>query len=609
MIINERDLRHYIGCLIRIFLVVWRASPKYQVWAIGITLLASVVAPVQIWMSKVVIDRAASVLLMPNSDHSIDYQYLLAPVAGVFCVWMVGVTCGALTGHMQSLAAYQAQKEIDLLILKKATTLDIAFFESPSFYDLLHNVRSNIHRVHTIFMESIRACGAVVSLVGMLGLLMSLHPAATPILILTTVPHMVVVAIYAKRESSLLIGLGRADRTAKYQAELLASRDAIKEIRVFGLHVPFLRRYLRYCDVFFEKNKDVRFWGVKANILSGFLSMTGTAAIWTLTIVRVASGAGTVGDIALAFQAAERGRQGLIDLFGRIGSLYERGIYSEMLFNFLDLRRDAVEGGLSEASEVTSAPRSIAKSMKFQCVCFKYPGAADFVLRDISFEIKPGERIAIVGENGAGKTTMIKLLARLYDPTSGKILVDGIDVAEMDIESWRQRFGIIFQDFVHYDFSVRENIGFGQVEYVDDLDRVKRAAKLGGAHEMIEAMPKTYETILGRSLGEGTELSGGQWQKIALSRAFMREGPILILDEPTASLDVATESDIYNKFAQLAAGRTTVIISHRFPTVRLADRIFVLQEGRITEQGSHSELMRLKGHYSRMFELQARHYR
>ena len=297
-------------------------------------------------------------------------------------------------------------------------------------------------------------------------------------------------------------------------------------------------------------------------------------------------------------------QQSITSLLGNFNNLYESNLYLDNLLDYLKITPVLVN-----PKDGLMAPSPIEQGIRFQNVSFKYPGSDVFVLKNINLFIPPGESIALVGLNGAGKTTLVKLLTRLYDPTEGEILLDGHDLREYDLASLHQRFGVIFQDFVRYQFSVRENIGFGQVDELENLEKIKDAAERGGADQVIEGMPNGYETILGRRWEKGLELSGGQWQKIALARAFMRNAEALILDEPTSALDAEAEYEIFKRFRELMSGRIAVLISHRFSTVRMADRIVVLSDGLIVELGSHAELMARGGPYSRLFELQAEGYR
>ena len=300
----------------------------------------------------------------------------------------------------------------------------------------------------------------------------------------------------------------------------------------------------------------------------------------------------------------------LESFFRAIGRLYEDTLFAENLLSFLDLSPDSVEGALSRGNQSQiRVPRPIQQSIEFRNVSFHYPRSDRLVLKDLSFTLRPEETIAVVGENGAGKTTLVKLLARFYDPSEGVILLDGKDLREYDLEDLRHQIGVIFQDFIRYDLTVKENIGLGQIEHVDNMNRIVHASEQGGTSSLIAGLPKGFDTVLGRTFEEGVDLSGGEWQRLALSRAFMRDAPILILDEPTAALDAFAEYEIYERFAELTGGKMTIFISHRFSTVRMASHILVLQNGELIEEGSHDGLMREEGQYARMFNIQAERYR
>jgi ATP-binding cassette subfamily B protein len=320
--------------------------------------------------------------------------------------------------------------------------------------------------------------------------------------------------------------------------------------------------------------------------------------------LRAVAGAITLGDMTL-YLGVFRGSQGMFQgILGGINQLYENGLFMSNLFAFLSLEPQMVA-----ASQALPAPSKFRHGIEFRNVSFRYMGQETWALRNINLTIRPGEKIALVGLNGAGKTTLIKLLTRLYDPTEGQILVDGVDLRDYDLNSWRNQIGVIFQDFVRYHLSAGENIGLGQVEALGDLPRIAGAAAKSGADEIIARLPEGYETTLGRWFWRGRELSGGEWQKMALARAFMRDCELLVLDEPTAALDAENELRIFQQFRALIADKTAILISHRFSTVRMADRIFVIENGEIAEQGSHAELLAQGGTYARLFTLQAESYR
>jgi ATP-binding cassette subfamily B protein len=321
-------------------------------------------------------------------------------------------------------------------------------------------------------------------------------------------------------------------------------------------------------------------------------------------IFEAVSGRITIGSMTFYLTLFRQSQGTFQGLFDTINRLYENGLFMDNLFDFLKLTPQ-----MARADRPAPMPDRFQHGLEFRSVWFRYPGREDWALRDVNLRIAPGEKLALVGPNGAGKTTMIKLLTRLYDPTEGQITLDGVDLREYDPDELRQRIGVIFQDFVKYQLTVKENIGFGQIDELDDDARVRYAAERGGADEVVAELPQGIDTMLGRWFEKGHELSGGQWQKVALGRAFMRDGEVLVLDEPTAALDAEREYEIFQRFRELTNGKIAVLISHRFSTVRMADRIAVIEDGRIVELGSHEQLLARGGTYARLFEMQAEGYR
>jgi len=608
-----RTARRVAGYYPRVLKLLWEANPRYALLSILLTVVSSAVAPAQVWMSKVVIDRVLQALKSSTGATGFDGYALLAPIGLIFLVWLLGGVCQSLTGSIKELLAFQSQNYIDYLVLKKAAQMDIAFYEIPEFFDQMENARQKSWQAHNLAYFCIESLGVVLSLGALLGLLFRLHPLAVVVLLLTSIPHIVVASYYGSRRFRLMTSRAPAQRMVYYLSQLLGSRDAVKEIRLFELHGPFLEKSRHYWQKFFNENKRLMFLRERATLLFRVLSMAGTAGIWAYAVIQAALARITIGDLALVFQVAEQSRDRLSGLFHMGGLFYEHSLFVGNLFNFLDLAPNSVEGALSPVSQDGGRPllitRPIREGIEFRHVSFRYPRSERFVLRDLSFVLRAGETVAVVGENGAGKTTLVKLLARFYDPTEGTIFLDGRDLREYDLDSLRRHVGIIFQDFVRYNLSARENIGFGRIEFAEDRERVTRAAQDGGAQPVIERLPKGFETMLGRTFEDGVDLSGGEWQKLALSRAFMREAQMLILDEPTASLDALAEQEVYNRFMDLTAGKTTILISHRFSTVRMAEHILVLQDSRLIEEGSHHELMTFDGQYARMFNTQAERYR
>lgn len=588
--------------------LVWKASPAYALLTIMLTAITAAAAPAQIWMTKMVIDRVVGATQTGAPRIAEGWAALLAPLSGVLLVWVVGVVCQSLRKELGELMAYRTRMHIECLILEKAAELDMAFYETPAFHNQLALAGVESFRAHNFATLSLDLLGNLLSLGALLAMLARLHPLVVVTLVLTAAPMMLILAYAANLHWKLRGDRTPARRMSTYVAELLRSREAVKEIRLFGLHARFLQQFRQFWGQYFDEERQIRLSKERWTVALGLLSMGGIAGIWLYAIIEAVEGRITIGDVALTFQATEQARGVLAYLFQRAGMFYEHCLFADNLFVLLDLDPGSVEGALARRGE-DPVPKPLEKGIEFRHVSFHYPGGDRDVLRDVSFCLRPGETVALVGENGAGKSTLVKLLARLYDPVEGEILVDGRDLRDLDSGEWWRQIGVIFQDFMCYHLSVQENIGFGQVEFLEDRARVVGAAEKGGALPMIEKLPDGFDTVLGKTFEEGVDLSGGEWQKVALSRAFMRDAQVLILDEPTAGLDALAEYEVFDRFAELTAGKTTVFISHRFSTVRMADRILVLRDGQLMEEGAHGDLMAQAGHYARMFAAQADRYR
>jgi ATP-binding cassette, subfamily B, bacterial len=588
--------------------LVWQSGRTYALLAVLLALASSAVVPLQIWLTRLVIDGVSATAATGPPEDPDAWRALLAPLGGVFLVWMAGVVCESVSTQVRDLLCTRTRIHVECLILAKTADLDVAFFESPASYDRLDRANRLSFEAFNFALEGLRFLTSLLTLGALLAMLVQLHPLAAVVLLFTAAPLTAILVRTARRIRSLVSDHTPARRMARYLAGLLTARAAVSEVRLLGLHDRFIDAFRCAGLRQFRDERRVRLSAEAASAGVGVLSMAGVAGIWLYSIVHAVLGRITLGDVALAFQAAEQARNRLAQLFQTFGWFYNTCLFVDDLFAFLDLDAASVDGALHRRGRA-APPDPITRSIEFRHVSFRYPGASRYVLRDISLELRPGETHALVGENGAGKTTLVKLLARLYDPTEGGILVDGTDLRDIDPQAWWQQTGVIFQDFMRYDLSVRENVGFGQLGHLDDSDRVAAAAEIGGAKELIESLPDGYDTILGKTFIEGVDLSGGEWQKLGLSRAFMRDAQLLILDEPTAALDALAESAVYERFDRLTRGKTTVFISHRFSTVRVADHILVLRGGELAESGTHQELMVRAGHYARMFLVQAERYR
>ena len=609
---SVRSLGQLLRYYPRVIKLVWDASRRYTLLTLLFTALSSAVPPVELWLTKVAVDRVIAAIGLSTQQAAPNWSSVLTPVGLLFATWVLGGICGSLSAGLSGLLADRVGDHTQTIILEKASSLDIAFYDSPTFYDRMANAKREYWRATGLTIQSWQVLARLLSLLGTLGLLLRLHPVAALVLLVTAAPQFVVGSNFTNRWSKLIHARTREERMASYLSNLLVSRQAVKEVRLFQLDKPLLERFRHSVDEFFGQ-KAIQLSRQRANSLLVLLSAAGTVGVWAHAVVRATLGRISIGDLALVFQAARQTRDAFAQIVYAIGFMYEHTLFLGNLFTFLELRPDAVEGALTRPGTTEGrkvrARNTTHGALEFSNVSFRYPGSNAFVLGDLSFALQPGQTVALVGENGAGKTTLVKLLARLYDPIEGAILLDGIDLRECDPVDLRREMGVIFQDFMRYDLSVRDNVGFGQVELIGDQQRLEQAADKGGALSLIQSLPQGFDTMLGKTFDEGVDLSGGEWQKIALSRAFMRDARILILDEPTTSLDAMAEYEVYKRFAELSEGKTTILISHRFSTVRMADRILVLKEGRLIEQGTHVELMALGGHYSTMFNMQAERYR
>ncbi len=488
------------------------------------------------------------------------------------------------------------------IILKRSVELDLEYYENSTYYDALHRAQQGgAHRPVTIVHRLVEIAQNLISLVAVATLLLTLHWAVGVFLIAATIPGVLVRVKYSEKFYTWLRKRGPAERLASYFQFLVSTAPAAKEVRIFGLG-PFLIG--RYRDLRLQlRHEKVR---MTAALLLWELLTQGAGAVGMLCVfaflsLEVIKGQMGLGDLVMYYQGIQRGIGFLRTILGSLTSLYEDCLFLSYLSEFLELKNNIVEP-VSPAP----MPRPIREGIVFDGVGFHYTGDERMVLKDVSMTIRAGETVALVGENGVGKTTLIKLLCRLYDPTHGTISIDGIDLRQFSTGALRREICPIFQDYLQFSLSVEENIRLGDVEAPADPSRIVQAARMTGAEEFIHKLPHAYETQLGRMFEGGAELSLGQWQRLALARALFRNGQIIVLDEPTSSQDARSEYEFFENFRALANGRIAVIISHRFSTVRMADRIYVLHDGTITESGSHEELMAMQGTYAGLFNLQAR---
>ncbi len=503
-----------------------------------------------------------------------------------------------------SLLRAQLGHRVNVMILEKALTLELAHFEDSEFYDRLIRARREASmRPLSLVMRSFGLAQNLISLLSFGLLLASYSPWAVALLLLAGLPGFVAETKFSSDAFRLYRWRSNEKRRQDYLESVMARDDHAKEVKLFGLGPRLLARYKSIFQLLYAEDRKLAFqrdsWGFALGLLAT-VTLYGAYAWVALSAVR---GQISVGQMTMYLLLFRQGQSAVAAALSSVSGLYEDNLYLSTLYEYLDTPVPPRSGTAAQGPFP-------ADGIRFEHVGFRYPGATEDVLQDISLHLAPGSSLALVGANGSGKTTLIKLLTRLYQPTSGRILLDGLDLRDWDETRLRERIGVIFQDFTRYQMQVGENIGAGDEQHFEDEARWREAATKGRADAFIDQLPKGYETQLGKWFADGRELSGGQWQKVALSRAFMRtRADVLVLDEPTAAMDAQAEAEVFEHFRQLSLARITILISHRFSTVRMADQIAVIDHGRVVELGDHASLMAQGGRYAQLFTLQARGYR
>ena len=579
--------------------LVWTTSRNltlgFAVLALAGGLLPGVIAIV----GKLIVD---SVVLANRSGLQLDRQTAINYVylEAIAIVLLAAVQKGLVV--CQSLLRVLLAQRVNELILEKALTLDLAHFEDSEFYDKMSQARSQASsRPLSLITRTFGLCQSALTLVTFSGLLWGFSAWAVVMLIVAAIPAFIAETRFSEHAFRLFRWRSPETRQQHYLETLLAREDYAKEVQLYQLGAMLLERYRA---IFNRLYKDDRNLTIKKGLWGYLLGLLSTGAFYLAyawIVLEAIAGRISLGEMTMYLVVFRQGQSTLANALTSIGGMYEDNLYLANLYEFLEQPMPQAQGKVTEGI--------IQDGVRFERVSFSYPGSDRPVLNNISLHLPLGEKLAIVGENGSGKTTLIKLLTNLYTPTSGRILLDGVDLKDWDIDVLRRRIGVIFQNFVQYQFTVGENVGVGDVEQLEDRKEWSIAAEKGMAKPFIDTLPEKFDTQLGKWFKGGQELSGGQWQKIALARAFMRsDADILILDEPTAAMDAEAEMNIFNHFRSLTQNRMVVLISHRFSTVRMADKIVVMANGEIIEQGSHEQLLAAAGRYAHLFALQAAGY-
>jgi len=581
--------------------LVWTTSRALTLALVGLSMAAGVLPAAMAYVGKLIVDA----IVMASQTASAADRHQALMYVGVEAGVVIALAAAQRGVNVcRSLLRAQLGHRVNVMILEKALTLDLTHFEDSEFYDKMTRARREASaRPLSLVMRTFGLMQNGISIVSYGGLLLSFSGWAVLVLAVAAVPAFLAEAKYSGEAFRLFRWRTPETRQQMYLEAVLAREDYAKEVKAFDLGEPLLDRYNGIFHTLYGEDRSLTIRrGVWGYVL-GLLSTAAFYGAYAWIAIATIDGAISLGDMTMYLMVFKQGQSALSAALSAIGGMYEDNLYISNLYEFLDEEVPERQTGKTEGPKP-------GDGLRFENVSFTYPGATEPAVENVSFHLPPGRKLALVGENGSGKTTLIKLLTRLYRPSTGRITLDGLDLDDWDLDTLRGRTGVIFQDFVRYQFKVGENIGVGDRDAIDDEARWRSAAEKGMAAPFIADMPDGYDTQLGRWFKAGRELSLGQWQKIALSRAFMRErADILVLDEPTASMDAGAEMQIFDRFREMTADQMAILISHRFSTVRMADHILVLNGGRIIEDGDHDALMQEGGIYARLFSLQAAGYR
>lgn len=583
----------------RFFKEIRQVNPVLFYANIGARLLNAVLPVLMLWLGKLIIDEV--VLQIAAETKDLDRLWLL--VATEFALAIISDLLSRGINLSDALLGDQYSINTSVKIIKKTSELNLDQLEDAEFYDKLERARQQTTGRVGLMSNILTQAEDLVVIFSLLAGVVAFEPWLILLLVVSVIPTIINEIKFSGTSYSLARSWTQERRELDYLRYAGASDVTAKEVKLFGLSDYLANRFKGLSDKYYEQSKKLAKqragWG-------SLFNMIGTAAYYSayiLIVFRTVAGIFSLGDLTFLSGSFNRLRSKLQGFFTRFTAITESALYLQDYFEFLDLTYAE-----KNAAEKLPLPKKIIKGFEFKNVGFKYPKSEAWVVRHINFELRAGEKLAFVGENGAGKTTLIKLLLRFYEPTEGEILLDGIPVKEYDQTQYQQYFGVIFQDFVKFELSLKENIAMGEIDEIENQPRIDSAAEKSLANEVVAALPKGYEQQLGKRFKQGKDLSGGQWQKIAIARAYMKDAEVLILDEPTSALDARAETEAFQRFIQLTEGKTAVIISHRFSTVRIADRIMVLKDGAVLEIGTHDELMQNDKLYAELFRLQAAGY-
>ena len=580
--------------------IVWDSGPVVVIFGLASRVLASLLPVFLLWITKLIIDGIVHAV----SNHQPVQNGFWWLVAAEFSLAVVNSILVRTIDYSDSLLADKYTRYVSIRVMNHAASLDLIAYEDPVFYDRLERARVQatdrlvmIQAIGRLVQQAITTLTLSISI-------MLFSPWLMLLLIVGVVPAFLGESHFAFLGYAKNFRQTPMRRQLDYLRVLGGSKEAAKELKLFGLKKFLSDRFTHLSDAIYDENVALSRRKLIAGSLLSTIGTMGYYSAYVFVIWRTVAGAMSIGTLTFLAGAIQQASSNIEQIFSTVAAIGDQALFLTDLLAFFEMQPT-----IRSKPNGLPAPRPIVRGIEFRNVSFSYPGNSRLVLDSINFHLHPGERLALIGENGQGKTTIVKLITRLYDPTDGQILLDGIDLREYDLEDLHREIGVIFQDFMRYEMTARENIAVGRVEEINNLELLQTAARKSLADDTIGRLPSGYEQMLGRRFDQGVDLSGGEWQKVALARAYLRDAQLLILDEPTAALDARSEFEVFQRFTELTAGKMALFISHRFSTVRSADRILVLANGKIAEEGTHDQLASLGGRYAEMFEMQASSYR
>ncbi|MEM7554526.1 MAG: ABC transporter ATP-binding protein [Cyanobacteria bacterium P01_A01_bin.84] len=592
--------------------LVWQSSPGWTMTRVVLLIFQGILPVLSIYLGKLIIDTVATGLA--TADKVLAFNNILFWIIIAAAVTLITTLVNSLAELVTTAHSRQVTDYMQGIIQAKSIEADLEYYENPVYYDTLQRAQQEApYRPPQILNRLAKLGQNAISLIGMISLLLSLHWGIPGVLFVAALPAMLVRVKYSQIIYRWQRKKTPLERQSAYLAGMLTVDQFAKEIRLFDLGNYFSKWYLDIRRQIYKESLSILTGRSLANFAVEAIAGILIFAIYSFIIYQTIHGILRLGDLVLYYQALQRGQNNIKGLLSSVSALYEDNLFLANLYEFLDLKPKLIDPPYPKP-----VPIPIREGIVLENVSFQYSTTTRQALKNINLTIKPGEVIALVGENGSGKTTLIKLLCRLYDPSSGRITIDGIDLHQFPVADLRREISVIFQDYAKYHFTARENIWLGNIDIslqydnpqrFAQSDRVIEAACLSGADDVINKLPQGYDTILGKMFEKGEELSVGQWQKVALARAFLRNSQIIVLDEPTSAMDPQAEYEVFEKFRQLIKNQAAILISHRLSTVKMADRIYVMENGTIVESGTHNELMDLRGTYAHLFDIQAEQYR